>query len=90
MGQSKLPRDDIDLHFYLTRTMALRHGVNLSEAMHQGILSRADFAEMIDHCRQCPGAPADCREFREDHAAATAAPAWCANGVILEGLRGLV
>ncbi len=90
MRQGNLPRDDIDLHFHLTRAMALRHGVNLAEAMHQGILARPDFAAMIDRCRRCPGAPADCRNFQEDHVAAATAPDWCANGAILEGLRDLV
>lgn len=81
---------DFDLHLYLTRGMARRHGVNLSEAMHQGFLTRADFAAMIDRCRACPGSPADCRDFQEDHQNARAAPDWCANGPVLEGLRGLV
>lgn len=90
MGQHALAHNDIDLHFFLTRAMAMRHGVNLSEAMHQGILSRPDFAAMIDRCRCCPGSPADCRDFQEDHAKATAAPGWCANRAVLEGLRGLV
>jgi Family of unknown function (DUF6455) len=69
---------DLDLHLYLTREMARRHGVNLSEAMHQGFLTRADFAAM------------DCQDYQEDHQAATAAPPWCANKAVLEGLRDLV
>ncbi len=85
-----LPQGDLDLHFFLTRAMAHRHGVNLSEAMHQGILARSDFAAMIDRCRRCPGTPADCPGFHEDHAAATVAPDWCANRSVLEGLRDLV
>ncbi len=89
MGLHALPQNDIDLHFYLTRAMAQRHGVNLSEAMHQGILSRPDFAAMIDRCRHCPGTPADCHDFQEDHDNAAAAPDWCANRSILENLRGL-
>lgn len=90
MAPHALPQDDVDLHFFLTRAMARRHGVSLSDAMHQGILARPDFAAMIDFCRCCPGTPADCREFQEDHANATAAPDWCANRHVLEGLRGLV
>lgn len=81
---------DLDLHLYLTRGMARRHGVNLSEAMHQGFLTRADFALMVDRCRACPGSSADCRDFQEDHANGQIAPAWCANAPVLEGLRGLV
>jgi hypothetical protein len=81
---------ELELHLYLTRGMARRHGVNLSEALHQGFLTRADFAAMIDRCQACPGSPADCRDFQEDHQSATAAPAWCANAPVLEGLRDLV
>jgi hypothetical protein len=80
----------LEEHFQLTRAMARRHGVNLSEAMHQGILGRPDFAAMVDRCRACPGSPADCRGFVEDDLNGTAAPPWCANAPILEGLRGLV
>lgn len=86
----RLPASDVDLHFYLTRAMARRHGVSLSEAMRQGILSRSDFAEMIARCRACPGSPAGCDGFDEDHDCGTAAPDWCANQAVLEGLRGLV
>ena len=91
-ARGEVPRfaTDIDMHFYLTRTMARRHGVNLSEAMHQGFLTRADFAAMITRCRDCPGGPADCRNFQDDHENATAAPEWCGNAPVLEGLRDLV
>src|SRR5690606_21717328 len=83
-------RNEIELHFWLTRAMARRHGVNLSEAMHMGILDRAAFARMMNRCRDCPGGPAECRDFQEDHENATVAPDWCANKAVLEGLRGLV
>ncbi len=86
----RLPPGELDRHFFLTRAMARRHGVNLSEAMHQGILTRTDFAAMITRCRDCPGAPADCHDFAEDHDQGTVAPDWCANKAVLEGLRGLV
>lgn len=92
-GQPKadaLPSGELDRHLFLTRAMARRHGVSLSEAMHQGILDRADFATIVDLCRDCPGAPADCHDFVEDDDQATAAPDWCANKAVLEGLRDLV
>ncbi|MEZ5885322.1 MAG: DUF6455 family protein [Paracoccaceae bacterium] len=81
---------DMELHLYLTREMARRHGVNLSEAMHQGFLSRSDFAAMVDRCRACTGSPEDCQNHVEDHDRAEAAPPWCANAAVLEGLRDLV
>lgn len=89
-GQGARLMTDADVHLYLTREMARRHGVNLCEAMHQGFLTRADFAAMVDRCRGCPGAAEECRDYQEDHQAATAAPPWCANRAVLEGLRDLV
>lgn len=79
----------LDMSFVLTRDMARRHGVDLSVALYEGFLTRADFVAMIDRCRACPGTPEDCRDYHEDHAAATVAPPWCANRAILEGLRDL-
>lgn len=84
------PDDGLGLHVHLTRVMARRHGVSLSEAMRQGILCRADFARMVEVCRHCPGIPAVCEEMAEDHDNAGAAPDWCGNRTVLEGLRGLV
>lgn len=84
------PTSELELHLFLTRSMARRHGVNLSEAMHQGFLTRIDFAAMVDRCRSCPGSPADCRDFQQDHENALAAPDWCGNAPVLEGLRDLV
>jgi antirestriction protein len=80
----------VDQHLLLTRDMARRHGVDLSVAMYQGFLTRLDFAAMVTRCRECQGTPEDCRDFQEDHQNATAAPDWCANRAVLEGLRDLV
>lgn len=78
---------NLDLHFWITRGMARRVGVNLSEAMHEGVLSQADFAAMITRCRKCPGAQG-CLEFLSERAGqAEGAPDWCGNAALLRGLR---
>lgn len=45
---------DIDLDFWIARGMARRMGVNLSDAMFEGMLTRADFAQMVERCHSCP------------------------------------
>lgn len=47
---------NVDLNFWMVRGMARRMGVNLSEAMYEGRLSRAGFASMVECCRTCPNA----------------------------------
>ncbi len=80
---------NIDLHFWITRGMARRMGVNLTEAMHDGFLTQADFATMITRCRGCDGAQG-CMAFLADHAGQSgSAPDWCRNGTILRELSAL-
>mgnify|MGYP005872598655 CR=1 FL=1 len=43
-----------DRHFWLTRSMARVMGLNLSEAIRVGALSRDHYAEMVVLCRKCP------------------------------------
>jgi hypothetical protein len=78
---------NIDLHFWITRGMARRMGVNLTEAIHEGLLSQADFAGMITRCRSCPGAQG-CLAFLSEHPERVdAAPDWCGNAAILSRAR---
>lgn len=80
---------NIDLHFWITRGMARRMGVNLTEAMHDGFLTQADFATMITRCRGCEGADG-CMAFLSAHASERgSAPDWCKNGNILRELSAL-
>lgn len=81
---------EIERHLFLIRAMARRHGVSLSQAMQEGILTRADFAAIVDRCRLCPDGAGVCAGLPDDHAVTDAAPLDCANRAVLEGLRGLV
>ncbi|MDD8022071.1 MAG: DUF6455 family protein [Paracoccaceae bacterium] len=78
---------NIDLHFWITRGMARRMGVNLSEAMHEGALSQADFAGLITRCRNCPGAQGCLAFLSEQPERVETAPDWCENAAILRKLR---
>lgn len=76
-----------DLHFWITRGMARRLGINLTEAMQQGRLSHADLAEMVALCRGCPGAQG-CLSFLSDRPDRVgAAPDWCRISRVLAELR---
>lgn len=80
---------NVDLHFWITRGMARRMGVNLTEAMHDGALTQADFAAMITSCRGCSGAQG-CLAFLSEHPEQVgAAPDWCRIGAVLRELSAL-
>lgn len=80
----------LDMHFWLTRGMARRLGVNLTEAMHQGLLTRADFAQMVARCRTCSDSQG-CLEFLAEHPESVSEPPeGCTNAQVLDELRQLV
>ena len=77
----------LDLHFWITRGMARRMGVNLSAAMQEGRLSQAVLARMVERCRDCPGAQG-CLDFLSERDGPTAAvPDWCCHTAVLSRLR---
>ncbi|SOC16410.1 DUF6455 family protein [Rhodobacter maris] len=78
---------NVDLHFWITRGMARRMEVNLSEAMRDGFLTQADFADMITRCRECQGVDGCMAYLAGNDPAAGSAPDWCANRAILHNLR---
>lgn len=81
---------DIDVHFWLTRGLARRLGVNLNEAIRAGMLTQRDFAEMVGRCRNCEAGVQACIGFlAETDGKDAALPAACPNGPVLEDLRGL-
>uniref|UniRef100_UPI0035622118 DUF6455 family protein n=1 Tax=Phaeovulum sp. TaxID=2934796 RepID=UPI0035622118 len=77
-----------DLHFWITRGMARRHGVNLNELIADGVISRGDLAEMVARCRNCSGVHG-CLAFLSEARAerAMTAPDWCRNARLLAKLR---
>ncbi|MDK3017505.1 DUF6455 family protein [Pseudodonghicola flavimaris] len=80
---------ETDRHFWLTRSVARVAGVNLMQALSHGDLTQADYAGMIESCRQggCDGA---CAEWLGQQAAWPAEPPrFCAHIEILARLRQL-
>jgi hypothetical protein len=81
---------EIGIHLYLTRGMARRFGVDLTVAMHEGLLSRRDFAELITRCRLCEAGPALCYTALATPVEAPASPPdYCASRDLLIGIRDL-
>tara|TARA_B100002051_G_scaffold254638_1_gene269583 strand:- start:622 stop:885 length:264 start_codon:yes stop_codon:yes gene_type:complete len=82
-------QSEIDLNFWVTRGMARRLGVNISEAMHNGFLTQADFAEMITTCRTCGRTEFCLAVLAEKGEGPQAIPTDCPNYEVLTSLRAL-
>jgi hypothetical protein len=79
----------VDLHYWITRGMARRLGVNLPDAMRAEILTRADLAEMVNRCRKCGGVQGCLAYLAENPERAPAPPDWCHNAAVLSELSAL-
>jgi len=80
------PLGSPETHFWLTRSMARRLGVNLSEAMADDLLSPQSYAAMVTRCRQCPHVGA-CQAWLAQSTCAPEAPDHCLNAAIFNRLR---
>lgn len=78
-----------DLPYFLTEAETLRHGVDIGRAMQSGLLDPEDFRAILAACRECDDGRVLRCEPGHDRLA-VAAPDWCANHAVLEGLRGVV
>ncbi len=84
---AQVPIGDIEKHFWLTRSVARCMGVSFTEAMAEGRMSSHQFAELITgcraaHCHEKCALWLACQQTRAD-----AAPDFCANADVLNGLR---
>jgi len=78
---------DLDLHFWITRGMARRMGVNLANALQADDLTHADIAAMITACRACGRGDVCLALLSERGTAIDTPPAECPNKRVLESLR---
>ena len=78
-----------DLPYFLTEAETRRHGVDIGGAVHAGMLTPEDFRALLAACRACEDGHSLRDQPGHDRSAA-AAPDWCANRAVLEGLRGIV
>ena len=82
IGYARAPRA-----FGRTRAMARAVGLDLTAAVVDGWLSRAELDALISRCASC-GRSGDCDRFLSDARAGAALPPYCANNAALEVLRG--
>jgi len=79
--------EEVDRHFWLTRSVARVAGVNLTRALVTGSLSVADYGDMVAECR-ARGCRAACEGWLARQADWPAAPPpFCAHARILGELR---
>lgn len=80
---------DLDLAFWLTRSIGRSLGLNFSEAMEEGRLAPSDYAALITACRACPNDGPCTRWLAEagGPGRASHAPEFCPNGTALQALK---
>lgn len=84
------PMGDARRHYFLTLGAAQAAGVDLAQALREGVITRTEYAEVIARCRGCD-APDTCARWIEDvleqhHAGEETPPAFCANAPLLAEL----
>lgn len=73
--------------FWRTQGMARALGVDLTEAILNGWISRSDLGAMVANCQLCPHST-DCAKWLATHGAGSASlPEFCASKAALEALR---
>ena len=69
----------------LTRGMGRVVGVNLTDAVVEGWLTRGELADLVDRCQAC-GRSEDCPRWLAHVVRAEALPAFCPNKAGIESL----
>lgn len=79
---------DVSDHLQLVRRMARATGADLAEAMHEGELTNADWAQIVTNCRGCTCVD-QCRaqlSALEVSGTQTDAPEYCENRATFDRL----
>jgi hypothetical protein len=77
-------------HFWLTQGMARTVGVNLTEAIATGRISRAGFADMVVRCSGCEYPERCVRWMADGKHLGEDPPAYCLNHEVIASLRARV
>ena len=75
-------------HYWLTLTTAKTCGIDLGEALREGLLTRDEYADTVGRCRSCPE-PEACRKWLTSTETAEAPPVYCRNATLFAELRAL-
>lgn len=83
------PDSDLDLAFWLTRSVGRSIGLNFTAAMEEGRLAPHSYAALIHTCSVCP-LNAPCTQWLADAGGpkgAVRAPEFCPNAPTLNALK---
>ena len=81
------PLGDINSHFWLTLGMARAVGVNLNEAVHNGQITRSQYADIVTRCRGCEIRGTCTQWLAKQTTIADEVPTSCENHDIFVALR---
>jgi hypothetical protein len=74
-------------HFWLTQGMSRTVGVNLTDAIARGRMTRGDLADLVVRCGSCEFAERCVRWMAEGAHTDEAPPAYCLNHEAIEALK---
>lgn len=70
---------DASLHFWITQSVARAKGINFSEAMSRGAITRKTYADLVTRCRACPNAEACTARLAQPSSGLADVPDYCLN-----------
>ena len=81
------PIGDMNFHYWLTLGMAKAVGVNLTNALHEGRISRAQYADIVTRCCGCTWGGGCVDWLAKQTDIADEVPLSCANHDTFKALR---
>ena len=81
------PLGDPARHFWMTRSVARKIGVSLSEALVEGKLSQKGYADLVTRCRQCQSVK-ECEQWlAQPDQFAECVPDHCQHAALFDSLK---
>jgi hypothetical protein len=88
--EEKLGVTTAERHFWLTQGMARTVGVNLTEAIAAGRMTRSGLGDMVVRCASCESSERCVRWMSDGRHLGGDPPAYCLNHEAIEALRARV
>ena len=87
--RDRIDGTDLDLAYWLTRSVGRTIGLSFADAMEEGRLAPVDYAALIVACRDCPHAEPCTRWLGAAGGPKSAdrAPEFCPNAAALQALK---
>lgn len=81
------PMGDVHYHYWLTLGMAKAVGVSLTQALHDGRITRAQYADIVTRCRGCKWGGGCTEWLSRQSGIADEVPETCANHETFKALK---